>query len=205
MAIDFGRLSAGCLGFAAALALGGCLDVSNTDVKVNGSVSTDVTHHSEASPRGAPVTFATLDGPPQAVSERFAKGLAAVAGASDISIADAKSAHYFVRGYLTAYPSQEGTEVSYVWDVFDGAHHRAQRVTDVVDIKGSAADPWSLVDDKVLDQIAEKSVGDLASFLATTPEALAYAAHAPSNKTASAAPAPNVVAEARPLSYAATE
>jgi hypothetical protein len=205
MTLACARLYVGGVALAAALALGGCLDPNSTEVRVNGSVSTDVTHRSGASPRGASVTFATLDGPPEAVSARFAKDLAAAASQNDVSIADAKSAHYVVRGYLTAYPSQEGTEVSYVWDVFDAAHHRAQRVTDAVDIQGSAEDPWSLVDDEVLGRVAAKSVGDLASFLATTPEALAFAAHAASAKSASAEPDPHAVAQARPLSYAAAE
>jgi hypothetical protein len=207
MSIDDCRLRAGLLAFAAMLSLGGCMD-SNTTVKVNGSVSTDVImHRSDASPRGAAVAFASLDGPPGAVGGRFAQDLATAAGERDISIADAKSARYFVRGYLTAYPTGDGTEVSYVWDVFDTSHRRAQRVTDAVDLKGMAADPWSLVDDKALDQVAAKSADDLASFLATTPEAIAYAAHVPASQTAAVETAPPTPAPAgaRPLSYAPTE
>jgi len=123
MSIDHCRPWAGLFTVAAILSLGGCID-SNTTVKVNGSVSTDVSHHSDASPRGAAVAFASLDGAPDAVGGRFAQDLATAAGERGINIADAKSAHYFVRGYLTAYPSADGTEVSYVWDVFDANHRR---------------------------------------------------------------------------------
>jgi hypothetical protein len=42
-------------------------------------------------------------------------------------------------------------------------------------LKGSAADAWSLVDDKAVEAIAALSADDLAAFLSNTPEAVAAA------------------------------
>ncbi len=73
-------------------------------------------------------------------------------------------------------PISEGdaaTVVSYVLDVFDAGKHRTQRVEDEVVLRGTAPDPWSLVNDDVLATVAQKSAADLAAVMTNTPEAIA--------------------------------
>ena len=50
---------------------------------------------------------------------------------------------------------------------------RVQRVDDQIAVKGSAADPWTLADDRVLASLASKSADDLAAILSNMPEAVA--------------------------------
>ena len=128
---------------------------------------------SSGSPRGAGVAIVSLDGAPDDVTARFSAALEGAAKDRDITIADEKQARYVVRGYLTAYPVEGGTAFSYVWDVFVGEKGRSQRVSDALVVKGTAQDPWSLVDDKVLSDLVARSSDDLAAYLSNTPEAVA--------------------------------
>jgi hypothetical protein len=78
--------------------------------------------------------------------------------------------------HLTAYPAgNDATSLAYVSDIFDARKNRAQRLGDDIVLKGAAADPWSLVDDKAVEAIAARSAEDLAAFLSNTPEAVAAA------------------------------
>ena len=198
------RLSA-CTGrLGAAFSLGGCIE-TGSDLKA-ANPGPALAHSTGArranvSPGGASVALTSLEGPPQAVGARFAQAFVAEAGAREIQLTEAKTARYLVRGYLTAYPAQGGTALAYVWDIYDAGKQRAQRLTDGLIVKGAAADPWSLIDDKALVSIAAKSADDLAAFLTNTPEAIA-AAKSARPALAAAAPAGPAKPPARPLGYA---
>ncbi|RFB79060.1 hypothetical protein DYH55_14700 [Methylovirgula sp. 4M-Z18] len=145
---------------------------------------------SAGSPRGASVAIASLEGAPDDVEARFSAALVAATKDRDITIADLKQARYTVRGYLTAYPVEGGTAFSYVWDVFAGEKGRSQRVSDAVVVKGTADDPWTLVDDKVLSDLVSHSTDDLAAYLSNTPEAVAARAKELNVARRQPAPAP---------------
>lgn len=185
--IRAGTRGAGLAGaLCCALALGGCVETA-TEVKISGSVSGEYKiRRSDVSPRGAAVALASVDGAPQAVAARFAKAMQAEAASREITLADSKGAAYLVRGYLSAYPSEGGVTVAYVWDIFDAAKRRALRMSDALALKGPAsADPWALLDDKALESVAARSADDIAAFLSNTPEAIA-AAKAPEKALARA-------------------
>jgi hypothetical protein len=121
------------------------------------------------------------------------------AAARDITLADAKKADYLVRGYVTAYPTEAGTAVSFVYDVFDAKKNRAQRLEDSVIIKSATAgDPWSGVEPTAIASFVTKSADDLAAFLATTPEALAKAQPAAAT-VSNGAPTRSAPAEGRTI------
>lgn len=143
---------------------------------------------------GASVAFVSVDGPPAAVSASFSQILAREAEAHDIVLADAKKARYLVRGYLSAYMTTDGAAVEYVWDVFNRDRQRAQRVNDVLEVKGEGSDPWRIVGEAALASVAAKSADDLAAFLSNTPEA--------SESAPVAAAPPPTGATDKPLSYA---
>jgi hypothetical protein len=65
--------------------------------------------------------------------------------------------------------------------VVDSRKARIQRIEDQVTAVGSAADPWSLADDRTLDSLAAKSADDLAALLSTMPEAADASGAAPSS------------------------
>jgi hypothetical protein len=140
---------------------------------------------------GASVAFVSIDGPPAAIATSFADDLAREAAAQDIVVVDAKKARYFVRGYFSAYATADGAAIQFVWDVFNKDRQRAQRLSDVLEIKGEGADPWRAGGDAALARLAAHSAGDLAAFLSNTPEA-------------GEAPAP-ALAEGKPMSFAPLE
>ena len=161
------------------------------------------TLRSGVSPRGAPVALTSLEGAPEDAVARFRPAFARAAESRDIASAAEPEAAYRLRFYLTAYAGAEGaTRFAYVFDVFDRNGRRARRLTDEIAVRG-AGDPWTLLDDRALAEVAALGAGELAAFLSDTPEAIAAAAGGDSGVTIAAAartePAQSAV---KPLGFA---
>jgi hypothetical protein len=171
-------LTALCL-FAAPLTLGGCVDTTTT-----GSVAPDAAAHHQIARRDgvsiaqASVALVSIEGAPEAVAASFRQSLEREARSRDIVVVPAAKARYLVRGYLAATPTADGASFEYVWDVFTAGKHRAQRLNDVIAVKGSGDDPWALADEAALASVAARSADDLAAYLSYTPEAAAPVASA---------------------------
>jgi hypothetical protein len=135
--------------------------------------------------------LASLSGAPEPLAEQIKSAFAQQAAERDITIADSKDADYLVRGYVNAAPTESGTAVTVVLDIFDAAKKRALRLHDslVVNIAAAASDPWSAIDVASISNMAAKTTENLAAFLTTTPEALAGAKAAPAPKAMSTAQA----------------
>jgi hypothetical protein len=168
--------SYGIFGLLAAIALSGCADTSAKLNKIDANVERPrLVARPGVSPRGASVVIAGVEGAPPEVASRFSQIFTRVADSRDIATAPLPDASYRVRGYLSAYPGDDGkTRYAYVWDVFDRNGRRAQRLTDEVAKRGEG-DPWSNVDDKTLTDVATRAADDLAAFLSNTAEAIAAA------------------------------
>jgi hypothetical protein len=181
---------------ASALALAGCVedaaDLSHSEQHVQ------LVRRPDVSIANASVAFVSVEGPPAAIAANFDQELMRQAGQRQIVIADARKAKYLVRGYLSAYATTDGAAVEYVWDVFTHDKLRAQRVNDVLEVKGVGDDPWTIAGPAALASVAAKSADDLAAFLSNTPEAVALA------KPVDSAAATGDEA-AKPLSYATAE
>jgi hypothetical protein len=179
-----------------ALALAGCVedaaDLSRSEQHVQ------LVRRPDVSIANASVAFVSVEGPPAAIAANFDQELMRQAGQREIVIADARKAKYLVRGYLSAYATTDGAAVEYVWDVFTHDKQRAQRVNDVLEVKGAGDDPWTIAEPAALASVAAKSADDLAAFLSNTPEAMALAK--PADSAAQA-----VGDAAKPLSYAPAE
>ncbi len=79
-----------------------------------------------------------------------------------------------MRGYLDAASADDGTTVTYVYDIFDANdQQRVNRVTDVLTLPTSGGDAWAQVDDSVMASLAGRSADALAAALADTPAAKA--------------------------------
>ncbi len=116
--------------------------------------------------RGVPVALVSLEGAPNPVSIRLASALSAEAQTREITVVpDAANARYKLRGYVSAYTSEGSTAVSWVWDVFDSTQKRAQRLSGSQNIRATAQDPWSTVDDAALAAVAARSMDGVAVFL----------------------------------------
>jgi hypothetical protein len=153
------------------------------------------------SPRGAPVAIASLEGAPSPIAQKFIEKTRVEAAGLEVVVTDIRDAKYLVRGYLSAAPGDQGTVVSYVWDVFDSRRARVQRVEDAVAARASNGDPWSGVDDKALAELALKSAADLAAVLSNMPEAVSASRSpvAASPRVAAAPPAGRLVSAANDL------
>jgi hypothetical protein len=175
----------------AALFLMGCNETTNSLREPIKAAASAPVRNPNASPHGASVALnlTGIEKVPPAVVSRFSEALAHAVDARGVEVVDPKLAKYLVQMHLTAYPAANGaTGLAYVSDVFDAKKNRAQRLSDDIVLKGSAADAWSLVDDKAVEAIAALSADDLAAFLSNTPEAVAAANASPALAAGSAEP-----------------
>ncbi|SDR55973.1 hypothetical protein SAMN05519103_05251 [Rhizobiales bacterium GAS113] len=182
----------------APLALAGCQDVG---------------FEASVPPRmapGVPITVEAVEGPPDAVQSALTAAFTQAAANHQVTVVDGGQAPRFrLKGYLTAYTAPDGkTALAYVWDLFDAANRRAQRVTGVEETSGDPADPWSRVDDRTLQRIASKSMDGIADFLASAGSAAPTTMTAklsPAMVTGGAATGSAVGAAGKPLSFAPTQ
>jgi hypothetical protein len=176
-------------GLGAAL-LGGCVEQA-AEVSPSAALARPPLERREGvTLAAATVAVVSVDGAPGDIGARFTTTLEDAARQRDIVLTDPKRARFLVRGYLSASLLPDGAEVEYVWDVFGPDKQREFRLNDVIDVKGKADDPWSLVSQTALASVAGKSADDLAAFLSQTPEAkpVASAAKSPENVALGDAP-----------------
>ncbi len=196
---DFFRIASGLAScFGLALALSGC-----SETAVQGPVASSVQAVSNVirpsgfSPRPATLAVTQTEGAPDALQSQYMALFNADVAARDVALTDQAGARYLARGYISAFPVDGGARLTYVWDIYDRTNHRAQRLNDEIALKGSAPDPWSLVDGAAISALAARSANELAAYLSNTPEAMAAGASA---TPAQAASAPQV-APSQALSY----
>lgn len=167
------RVSGPAVAVVLAAGLAGCVD-NIPDVAVSrGDIRQAIARGSLKSPRPATVALASLDAGPGDQAARFKAVFDREAAEREIALVDPKAAHYLVRGYLSAAPGERGTDVAYVYDVFDAAQRRVERVTDSLTLPATGGDPWAALDDRALASLAGRSADDLAVALSSMPEAQA--------------------------------
>ena len=127
------------------------------------------------SPSGATIAFISLDGLPTAAAGRVHSALSRALGASDVATAPSASANYLVQGHLSAWRTDKGVAISWVWDVYNSGRQRLHRLEDQIEAAAAGSDPWSSLDGVALDRFAADSARELAAFLSNTPEAAAAA------------------------------
>jgi hypothetical protein len=152
----------------------GCLGAA-PDLAANVEAHHQIARRDGVSLAQASVAIVSLEGAPDGISANFSQALEREARARDIVVAAAAKARYLVRGYLSAALTEDGASIEYVWDVFTADKRRAQRLSDVIEVKGSGEDAWALADEAALGRVAASSADDLAAYLSNTPEAIAAA------------------------------
>ena len=159
--------------------LSGCVDNLPDLQLAKGEVRTTLAR-AQTVPHEATVAVASLEGAPDTVQFRFRQSFAKAAAAREITVVDAGAARYLVRGYLSATPGEAGTDVGYVYDIFEaGDHRRVDRVADILTLKDTGAESWTLVDDAVMASLAGRSADQLATALASMPDRVAGEAATP--------------------------
>lgn len=156
------------------MALSGCVEAVPEFRATAGDLRSGLAASSHGTPQAATVAILSLTGAPDPVSSQFSQAFAKAAAAREITTADASTAHYLVRGYLSASAGDEGTDVTYVYDVFDANdQQRLDRLTDTLSVPAKGADPWAQATDQVVTSLAGHSADALASMLAESPVARA--------------------------------
>ena len=170
-----GAVASGLCLLLGCLALGGCVDVAG-DTAPNAASRPQFVRRDDASMAGATMAIVSVEGAPDELSARFTQDWSEAAASRQIAVAPAAKARYLVRGYLSASPARDGATVDFVFDVFTPDKKRAQRLADSIAIPGSGDDPWTMVSDSALDNVAARCADDLAAYLSNTPEAAPGAA-----------------------------
>lgn len=137
-----------------------------TDMSAGSAISTAPS--APVSAPGVPIAVESISGAPSGVAASFNSAFLEAASARQVELVGAKTGvRYRIKGYLSAEPAEGGkTELTYVWDVFDSARQRAQRLTGAtVARSASAADPWTAVDQTVAARAASDSMDVIAAFL----------------------------------------
>jgi hypothetical protein len=158
---------------------------------------------------GVPIAVESVEGPPAELQTALTNAVAKAAAAHEVTMVDdGAAARFHLRGYLTPSTGDDGrTTLAYVWDVFDTANQRAQRVTGTEEVAVDPSDPWSGVDERRLQRIANKSMDGIADFLASAGTAappVLTAKLSPRTATGGAAIG-KAIGAGKPLGYAPTE
>ena len=166
----------GTVAACAALALCGCVDtaVEIGSQRVAGASGQRMAARPGVSPHGASLGFATLDGPSEAVSDRFREHFDKAAQSRDVVLAKPEAAHYRLRAYLTSSPAPSGPRLSYLLDIYDRQGRHVQRLTEEIAVTPDATS-WEAIDEKSLAAFADRGAEDVAAFLSNTSEAIAAA------------------------------
>jgi hypothetical protein len=157
-----------------ALWLAGCEQMPVAASVGKGDIRNAIAKGQLTSPRAATVALISLDGAPDEVAAKFRQALSSEAANREITLTDVASAHYLLRGYLSAYASEGGVTVSYTYDVFDAAgKNRRARIADTMELPAQGDDPWMALNASALASLAGHGADDLAVALGGTPEAQA--------------------------------
>lgn len=79
------------------------------------------------------------------------------------------TATYRVLGYLSAVGGDQGTNVTYVWDILDANNNRLHRITGFELAGEATSDPWAGVSDQVLANVAARTVEGIYAWLNQVP------------------------------------
>lgn len=133
----------------------------------------DLTAAPGISPAGATLAFISLDGPDPAAAGRLYGAMSRALAAHDVTTAPSASANYLVQGHMSAWRTDKGVAISWVWDVYNSSRRRLHRLEDQVEAAAAGAEPWASLDGAALESVALATAQELAAFLSNTPEAAA--------------------------------
>ncbi len=171
----FARALAPACALGVSLGLAACVEAAN-DAAAPTLAHRQIERREGVSLAPATVAIVSIAGAPDAVAASFLQELGRDARAREIVLVEPRKARYLVRGYLSAAATADGATLEYVWDVFGPDKLRAQRLNDVISVKGLGDDPWAIAGEAALNSVAAKSADDLAAFLSNTPDAKPIAA-----------------------------
>lgn len=156
----------------------------------------------------ARIAIAPVMGAPENVSTELANKLAEAVEKQKITTVKGKDANaeHVVRGYIVAAKENNGTKLSYIWDITDkSGSKRSHRIQGEDLVKGQPGqDPWAAVDAKIMQGIADKTATKIAQWLPAQQPAVAQSA-APQKAVAAAGTPPAQPAAASPQTTASID
>lgn len=158
----------------AALALAGC--EAGTSILGGNTPETPIAQPQQAptpQPASYRVALAPIIGAPESTARQLATLLTQAGERQRVSILSDRDAkgQYTLRGYIVAARDKAGTKISYIWDLTDSAGKRVNRITgeEVAAAAPNAKDPWSGVTPVALQNITDRTMGELGKWLAQQP------------------------------------
>lgn len=122
-----------------------------------------------ALPGGTAVAFLPVSNAPQSAVSTLARSIRDSASRNGLPIVASvqQGAQYQVKGYFSALEDGSGTLLVYVWDVLDQNNKRVYRINGQEQASSKSTDPWRSVSPQMLERVAESTVAQLKSWLAS--------------------------------------
>ncbi|MDH7801522.1 MULTISPECIES: hypothetical protein [unclassified Rhizobium] len=115
---------------------------------------------------GNTIRFLPIIGAPVQAVTPLSRQLGAEARAKGLTIraSNDNSADNILKGYFSAFADGGKVNVIYVWDVLDANGVRLHRLQGQETVAARGSDPWAAVNDKVMQDIAAKTLNDYTSW-----------------------------------------
>lgn len=112
------------------------------------------------------IRFLPIIGAPVQAVTPLSRQLGAEARAKGLTIraSNDNSAENILKGYFSAFADGAKVNVIYVWDVLDANGVRLHRLQGQETIAARGSDPWAAVTDRVMQDIAAKTLNDYSSW-----------------------------------------
>lgn len=120
-------------------------------------------------PAGIRLQFAPVVGATVAAATPLSQRLAVRAADRGIAITagGANPPTHYLKGYFAAFSEGKETIVIFVWDILGPQGNRLHRIQGQERVAAVAADPWAVVPPQTMETIAERTIADLALWLAS--------------------------------------
>ena len=115
---------------------------------------------------GNTIRFLPIIGAPVQAVTPLSRQLGAEARAKGLTIraSNDNSAENILKGYFSAFADGGKVNVIYVWDVLDANGVRLHRLQGQEAVAAKGSDPWAAVTDRVMQDIAAKTLNDYSSW-----------------------------------------
>lgn len=115
---------------------------------------------------GTIVQVAPIVGATQSSVVPLSQRLALRAAERGVRLSNTPGGSLVMRGYFSAMRQGSDAVVIFVWDVIDSAGNRVHRIQGQETVRmGGNGDPWTAVDNRTMEKIADRTVDDLSAWL----------------------------------------
>ena len=148
-------------------ALIGCTGTADSGSRTGAPPAPIATAPPNVDPAQATFAFEPFIGMPVNLADEFARAIGVEASRAGLRVVRrvGAPATFRVQGFLSAAGSRAGTEIFYVFDVFDSSKQRIARFVGREPGGSGTGDPWDGVNSSVVDSLARRVVMQIAAWL----------------------------------------